>query len=320
MPETLPETMRAIRQHEYGGPEVLRIGRAPRPEPLWTDVLIRVHAAGVNPVDCKTRAGGGVAAAQGGLPMTIGWDVSGVVEAVGSGVTRFTPGDEVYGMVNFPRVGAAYAEYVCADSAQLSRKPVTLTHEESAALPLAALTAWQSLVTVGRTGPGSRVLVHGAAGGLGHLAAQIARARGATHVYGTARGRGTALRAMGLDEVIDYTEVRFEEVAHDIDVVVDTVAGDYGRRSLDTMRAGGVLVSLPVPPDGNTVQEAARRGLRAVSLTVEADRADLDAVTALAEAGALRPVLAAVLPLEQAARAHELIEAGHVHGKIVLTV
>ena len=316
----MPETMRAIRQDEYGGPHVLRLDRAPRPEPLWTQVLIRVHAAGVNPVDAKTRAGGGIVATQGDLPMTIGWDVSGVVEAVGSGVTRFAPGDEVYGMVNFPRIGAGYAEYVTADSVQLSRKPGALTHEEAAALPLAALTAWQSLVTVGRTGPGSRVLVHGAAGGLGHLAVQIARARGAAYICGTARGEGVALRAMGLDERIDYSEVRFEEVAHDIDVVVDTVAGDYGLRSLDSLRAGGVLVSLPVPPDGRTVREATRRGLRAVSLTVEADRADLDEISALADAGALRPVLAEVLPLEQAAKAHELIETGHVHGKIVLTV
>jgi NADPH:quinone reductase-like Zn-dependent oxidoreductase len=316
----MPETMRAIRQHEYGGPQVLQPGRAPKPEPLWTEVLIRVHATGVNPVDCKTRAGGGIVATQGDLPMTIGWDVSGVVEAVGSGVTRFAPGDEVYGMVNFPRMGAGYAEYVTADSVQLSRKPGALTHEEAAALPLAALTAWQSLVTVGGTGPGSRVLVHGAAGGLGHLAVQIARARGAAYVCGTARGEGTALRAMGLDEAIDYSTVRFEEVAHDIDVVVDTIAGDYGLRSLDTMRAGGVLVSLPVPPEERTVREANRRGLRAVSLTVEADRADLDEITALADAGALRPVLAEVLPLEQAAKAHELVETGHVHGKIVLTV
>lgn len=316
----MPETMRAIRQDEYGGPHVLRLDRAPRPEPLWTQVLIRVHAAGVNPVDAKTRAGGGIVATQSDLPMTIGWDVSGVVEAVGSGVTRFAPGDEVYGMVNFPRVGAGYAEYVTADSVQLSRKPGALTHEEAAALPLAALTAWQSLVTVGRTGPGSRVLVHGAAGGLGHLAVQIARARGAAYICGTARGEGVALRAMGLDELIDYSEVRFEEVAHDIDVVVDTIAGDYGLRSLDSLRAGGVLVSLPVPPDGRTVREATRRGLRAVSLTVEADRADLDEISALADAGALRPVLAEVLPLEQAAKAHELIETGHVHGKIVLTV
>ncbi|MGW4984310.1 NADP-dependent oxidoreductase [Streptomyces mirabilis] len=316
----MSETMRAIRQYAYGGPHVLKIDRAPRPEPLWTEVLVRVHAAGVNPVDGKTREGGGISSAQGGLPMTLGWDVSGVVEAVGSGVTRFAPGDEVYGMINFPRVGAGYAEYVTADSAQFSRKPQSLSHEEAAALPLAALTAWQSLVTVGRTGPGSRVLVHGAAGGLGHLAVQIARARGAAYVYGTLRGDASALRAMGLDEPIDYTRARFENVARDVDVVVDTVAGEYGLRSLETMRSGAVLVSLPVPPEPQTVREAAQRGLRAISLTVEADRADLDAITSLVNAGALRPVLAEVLPLEQAAKAHELIESGHVHGKIVLTV
>ncbi|WP_237522661.1 NADP-dependent oxidoreductase [Streptomyces sp. SID1328] len=313
-------TMRAVRQHTFGGPQVLRIDQAPRPKPLWTEALVRVHAAGVNPVDGKTREGGGISSAQGGLPMTLGWDVSGVVEEVGSGVTRFAPGDEVYGMVNFPRVGAGYAEYVTVDSGQLCRKPESLDHTEAAALPLAALTAWQSLVHVGGAGPGSRVLVHGAAGGLGHLAVQIARARGAAYLYGTVRGDASALRAMGLDEPIDYTRARFENAAHDVDVVIDTVGGDYGLRSLDTMRPGGVLISLPEPPEPQAVREAERRGLRAVSLTVEADRSDLESLTTLVDAGALRPVLAEVLPLEQAAKAHELIESGHVHGKIVLTV
>jgi NADPH:quinone reductase-like Zn-dependent oxidoreductase len=316
----MPSTMLAVRQVAYGGPEVLQLAEVPRPEPLWTEVLVRVHAASVNPVDCKTRSGGGISGTQGPLPITIGWDVSGVVEAVGSGVTRFVPGDEVYGMLNFPRIGAAYAQYAVADSRQLARKPANLTHEEAAAVPLVGLTAWQSLVSVGRTGPGSRVLVHGAAGGLGHIAVQIARARGA-FVCGTARGdQAELLQGLGLDQLFDYTRVRFEESAHDIDVVVDTVAGDNGLRSLRTMRTGGVLVSLPVPPDERTVAEAATRGLRAVSLTVEADRADLEDLTALVEAGALRPHVGDVLPLAEAAKAHELVESGTAQGKVVLSV
>ncbi|WP_405013587.1 NADP-dependent oxidoreductase [Kitasatospora sp. NBC_01539] len=316
----MSETMRAIRQHSFGGPEVLQIEEVPRPEPLWTEVLVRVHAAGVNPVDCKTRSGGGISPTQGPLPITIGWDVSGVVEAIGSGVTRFTPGDEVYGMVNFPRIGAGYAEYITVDSRQLTFKPDRLTHEEAAGVPLVALTAWQSLVSVGRTGPGTRVLVHGAAGGLGHLAVQIARARGAW-VCGTVGPHQVDLvKGLGIDEAYDYTAVRFEDLAHDIDVVVDTVAGDNGLRSLKTMRAGGVLVSLPVPPDDETVAEAARLGLRAVSLTVETDRSDLEHITALIEAGALRPIIGTVLPLERADKAHELIETGQAQGKVVLKV
>ncbi|MFD8013779.1 NADP-dependent oxidoreductase [Streptomyces sp. NPDC058955] len=312
--------MRAVRQHEYGGPEVLRVEEVERPEPLWTEVLVRVHAAGVNPVDCKTRSGGGISATQGPLPVTIGWDVSGVVEAIGGGVTRFAVGDEVYGMVNFPRIGRGYAEYVTADSRQLVRKPAALTHVEAAAVPLVTLTAWQSLVSVGRTGPGSRVLVHGAAGGLGHLAVQIARARGAK-VYATASPDQFELLAdYGIDVLIDYTTTRFEDVAHDIDVVVDTVAGENGRRSATLLREGGVLVSLPVPPDEETVREAERRGARAVSLTVEADRADLEDITALVEAGALRPHVGDVLPLERADKAHELIEGGRSRGKVVLQV
>ncbi|MFJ9521975.1 NADP-dependent oxidoreductase [Kitasatospora sp. NPDC101801] len=317
----MPETMRAVRQHSFGGPEVLRLDEGiPRPEPLWTEVLVRVHAAGVNPVDCKTRAGSGISPSQGELPITIGWDVSGVVESVGSGVTRFVPGDEVYGMVNFPRIGGTYAEYVTVDSRQLAFKPAALTHVEAAGVPLVALTAWQSLVSVGRTGPGTRVLVHGAAGGLGHLAVQIARARGA-YVCGTAGTQQLELvKSLGIDEAYDYTKVRFEELAHDIDVVVDTVAGENGLRSLKVMRTGGVLVSLPVPPDPETVAEAARRGLRAVSLTVEGDRKDLEDITALIDAGALRPVIGDVLPLERADKAHELIETGQARGKVVLQV
>ncbi|GGR95427.1 MULTISPECIES: NADP-dependent oxidoreductase [Streptomyces] len=317
----MPAMMRAIRQHEFGGPEVLRLEEVERPEPLWTEVLIRVHAAGVNPVDCKTRAGGGISDSQGKLPITIGWDVSGVVEAVGSGVTRFAPGDEVYGMVNFPRVGEAYAEYVAADSRQLARKPANISHVEAAAIPLVSLTAWQSLVSVGGVGPGKRVLVHGAGGGLGHLAVQIARARGASYIYGTGlESQADILRGCGLDELIDYTKQSFEEIAHDVDIVVDTVAGDNGLRSVKVMRPGGALISLPVPPSEATLQEAERRGVRAVSLTVEGDRADLEAITALVEAGALRPHVGDVLPLERADQAHEIVESGRSRGKVVLRV
>ncbi|MEU7562259.1 NADP-dependent oxidoreductase [Streptomyces eurythermus] len=317
----MPAMMRAIRQHEFGGPEVLRLEEVERPEPLWTEVLIRVHAAGVNPVDCKTRAGGGISGSQGKLPITIGWDVSGVVEAVGSGVTRFAPGDEVYGMVNFPRVGEAYAEYVAADSRQLARKPANISHVEAAAIPLVSLTAWQSLVSVGGVGPGKRVLVHGAGGGLGHLAVQIARARGASYIYGTGlESQADILRGCGLDELIDYTKQSFEEIAHDVDIVVDTVAGDNGLRSVKVMRPGGALISLPVPPSEATLQEAERRGVRAVSLTVEGDRADLEAITALVEAGALRPHVGDVLPLERADQAHEIVESGRSRGKVVLRV
>jgi NADPH:quinone reductase-like Zn-dependent oxidoreductase len=316
----MADTMRAVRQHSYGGPEVLKLEEVPRPEPLWTEVLVRVHAAGVNPVDCKTRAGGGISPSQGDLPIIIGWDVSGVVEAVGGGVTRFAPGDEVYGMVNFPRVGAGYAEYVTADSRQLAPKPEHLTHEEAAGIPLVALTAWQSLVSVGKTGPGSRVLVHGAAGGLGHIAVQIARARGAFVSTTAGPDQIDLVRSLGADEVWDYTSERFDDHVRNIDVVVDTVAGSNGLRSLKTMRAGGVLVSLPVPPDDETLAEANRLGLRAVSLTVEGDRADLEDITALVNAGALRPVIAEVLPLERADKAHELVESGRARGKVVLKV
>ena len=194
--------MRAIRQLSLGGPDVLELADVPRPEPGPTEVLVRVAAAGVNPVDWKVRARGGFL---GEPPFTVGWDVAGVVEELGRGVTRFTPGDRVFGMPRFPREAAAYAEYVTAPSRQLARIPEGLGDVEAAALPLAGLTAWQALVETAGVGPKSRVLILAAAGGVGHLAVQIAKARGA-YVIGTARPEKHAfLASLGADEAVDYT-------------------------------------------------------------------------------------------------------------------
>src|ERR671931_462550 len=225
--EQVPARMRAIRQESFGGPEVMRLVEVDRPQPLPTEVLVRVHAAGVNPVDWKTRAGQGMLRA---LPFVVGWDVAGVVEAVGRGVTRFAPGDEVLGMPWFPRQAGAYAEYVTAPSRQFARKPDAMSFEQAGGLPLAGLTAWQALVETAGIGRGDRVLVHAAAGGVGHLAVQIAKARGA-HVIGTARAAKHAfLRGLGADELIDYTATDFAAVLSDVDVVFDPIAEDYGPR------------------------------------------------------------------------------------------
>ena len=241
------DSMRAIVQHEFGGPDVLRVESRAVPEPVATEVRVRVEAAGVNPVDWKTRAGKG-AAAQFGLPLTVGWDVTGVVDAVGPGVTRFAVGDPVFGMPWFPRQAAAYAEFVTAPSRHFARRPDVLPVEQAAGLSLAGLTAWQCLVDIAQVQPGQRVLIHAAAGGVGHLAVQIAKARGA-HVIGTASAAKHGLLAeLGVDEAVDYRSQKFEDVVEPVDVVYDLIGGDVAERSLDVLRPDGIQISLPSRP------------------------------------------------------------------------
>lgn len=310
--------MRAIGQDTFGGPEVLKVVEVERPEPGPAEVLVRVHAAGVNPTDSWHRATGGLAGDV--TPIRLGWDVSGVVEAVGIGVTQFRPGDEVFGMPRHPLPAGTYAEYVTSPARHLARKPAALSHAEAAALPLAALTAWQALVDVADVREGQRVLVHAAAGGVGHLAVQIAKARGA-YVIGTAREpKHGFLREIGVDEAVDYTRTDFAEAVRDVDVVVDAIGGEYGPRSLRTLRPGGIVVSLASPAEARLAEEAEPLGLRAVFMVVEADHAGMREIAALAESGRLRPRVDTVLPLDQAAKAHEVAESGRTTGKIVLGV
>jgi NADPH:quinone reductase-like Zn-dependent oxidoreductase len=322
MPEQ-QTTMRAVVQDTFGGPQVLRVERMPRPEPLPTEVLVRVHAAGVNPVDWKTRSGSGMAGVLGQPPFILGWDVSGVVEAVGFGVTTLAVGDEVYGMPWFPRAAGAYAEYVTAPARQFARKPVTATHEQAAAVPLAALTAWQALVDTAGVRPGQRVLVHAAAGGVGHLAVQFARHLGA-HVVATASaGRHAWLKELGADETIDYTAVRFEKVTDPIDVVIDLVGDahdDTSHRSLRVLRPGGLLVAVPAGVSPELAEAAAAAGVRATPFLVEPDGPALTRIAELIDAGQVRVEVEEVFPLEQAATAHARSESGRTRGKLVLRV
>ena len=312
--------MRAVVQDTFGGPDVLHIAEVERPEPVPTEVLVRVHAAGVNPVDWKTRTGKGAASALGPLPFTIGWDVSGVVEQIGYGVTRFAPGDEVFGMPRFPRQAAAYADYVTAPSRQLARKPANLSHVEAAAIPLASLTAWQAIVETARLEPDQRILIHGAAGGVGHLAVQIAKSRGAT-VFGTAKAaQHEFLRGLGADELIDYTAARFEDEVADLDVVLDLIGGETSLHSVSTLRPGGLLIVAPSGADQSVLAAAEKHGVRATNIMVEPDCAALEQIAALAESGRLRVEIDAVFPLEDAAKAHEYGETRSSRGKIVLTV
>ncbi|RKE20901.1 NADP-dependent oxidoreductase [Streptomyces sp. TLI_171] len=308
-------TMRAISQDDLGGPEVLKVVELPRPEPGTSEILIRVKAAGLNPTDWKHRASG---LFLGKPPFVLGWDVAGTVEAVGFGVTLFRPGDQVFGMLPYPHGVGAHAEYVTGPARAFVHRPAAVDVVQAGALPLAALTAWQALVDTAQVQAGDRVLVHAAAGGVGHLAVQIAKARGA-YVIGTASAaKHEFLRGIGADETVDYRETDFAEAVRDVDVVLDTVGGDYQLRSLPTLRRGGLLVSiLPVPAEG-LAEEAERLGVRTAMMLVEADHAGMAAVADLAERGLLRAEIAGTFPLEQAARAHELGDTGRTTGKLVL--
>ncbi len=309
-------TMRAIGQDTLGGPEVLKLIEVDRPEPGLLEVLVRVRAAGVNPTDWKGRATGGLA---GGVPKILGYDVSGVVEAVGPGVTLYEPGDEVFGMPLFPRLPGAYAEYVVAPPRHFARKPASLDHVHAAALPLVSLTAWQSLVDTAGLQAGQRVLVHAAAGGVGHVAVQIAKARGA-YVIGTASAsKHDLVRSLGADEVIDYRSVDFASAVSDLDVVLDAVGGDYSERSLPTLRDGGTLVSI-LPVGDELRAAAAARGISSGWTLVEPDYSGMKEIAALVESGHLHAEIDTVFPLEEAAKAHALGETGRTTGKIVLTV
>ena len=310
--------MRIITQATFGGPEVLELGEAPVPTPLPTEVLVRVRAAGVNPVDWKTRAGKGMAGVLGDPPFTLGWDVAGVVEDVGLGVTTLEPGDAVFGMPWFPRAAAAYAEYVTAPSRQFCRKPADLTFEQAAGLPLAGLTAWQILVDTANVQPGQRVLITAAAGGVGHLAVQVAKGRGAT-VIGTARTlKHGKLRSYGVDEPIDYTTTDVAEAAGQVDVVVDLVGGS--KDLVRTLGPGGLFVNVPSAAPDELAAEVEARGARFTRFLVEPDHEGLFALSQLVEDGDLRVDVSATFPLEHAAKAHAQGETGRTTGKLVLTV
>jgi NADPH:quinone reductase-like Zn-dependent oxidoreductase len=310
-------TMRVVSQDRLGGPDVLRVVDIERPAPGPSEVLVRVHAAGLNPTDWVHRRVPGFLAK---LPLVLGWDVSGVVEAVGLGVVLHEVGDEVFGMLPYPRGHGSCAEYVVAPARALVRKPAELDHVQAAAVPLAALTAYQALVDTARVQAGQRVLIHAAAGGVGHFAVQIAASLGA-YVIGTASSpKHDLLRQLGADELIDYRDQDFARTVGDVDVVIDAVGGEYPARSLRTLRPGGVVVSLALGNTAPLTQEAARLGVHHRLMLVEADQAGMVAVAAMVRDGRLRPVIEATFPLEDAAKAHEIGETNRVTGKLVLTV
>ncbi|MFE6932903.1 NADP-dependent oxidoreductase [Streptomyces sp. NPDC057699] len=311
--------MRAMQQSAWGEAEPLQLVEVETPEPTYGEVLVKVSAAGVNPVDVYTRRGQAYNRVL-GLPFINGWDVAGTVVRTGYGVTRLRPGDPVFGMPWFPREAGGYAEYVAAPARHFATIPAGLSFSEAAALPLAGLTAWQMLTEVAAAAPGQRVLVAGAAGGVGHLAVQIAKARGA-HVIGTASAaKHDFVRALGADEVIDYTTTDVSTAVRDVDAVIQMFGGEAGLKALDCLRPGGVLVSGQAAWTPGLYERAAELGVRAVAFLVDPDGAGLDALAGLVAQEQLKVHLDAVFPLEEAAEAHDHVAGGRTTGKVVLTV
>lgn len=310
-------TMKAVRIHNYGGVDALVYEEATRPIAAEGEVLIRVHDAGVNPFDCAVRAGYVAGYFQHTLPMVLGGDVSGIIEAVGEGVTEFEPGDEVYTRADLNRDGT-YAEYVTVRAADVARKPASLDHIHAAALPHVSLTAWGTLYDTAHLAAGQTVLIHGAAGGVGHIAVQLAKLRGAK-VIGTASTRNMDfLRELGVDQAVDYTAVSFEDVIQDVDVVLDTIGSDCQARSWQVLKPGGLLMSIIQAPSQETAEA---RGVRQEFATASyAVGPVLREIAALVDSGQLKPTVSAVLPLDQAQRAHKMSESRHTRGKIVLQV
>lgn len=311
-------SMKAMLIYGYGDPDVFVAEEVQRPMPGIGEVLIRVRAVGINPIDIALRAGY-VAEMMGNppMPLILGWDVSGEVVEAGEGVTEFAPGDEVYGLNHFPRLGNGYAEYVTASVTEMVPKPRNLSHVEAAALPLVSLTAWKALFEHANLQAGETILIHAAAGGVGHIATQLAHWKGA-HVIGTASARNIAfVRALGAETVIDYTSVRFEEQVRDLDVALDTMSGEIQERTFPVLKKGGRLVTLLV---GLNLEMAKVYGVEASSFLISPNQANLREITRLVEAGLLKVHVDAVFPLAEVAHAHELVAGHHVRGKVVLEV
>jgi NADPH:quinone reductase-like Zn-dependent oxidoreductase len=306
--------MKAVRIHQYGGLEVLKYEEAPLPNPKAEDVLIHVYAAAINPVDWKVREGYAKEKLHHTLPLILGWDVSGIVESADAGVTRLKMGDEVYSRPDILRDGA-YAEYIIVRESEIALKPKSIDHIHSAAIPLAGLTAWQSLFDAAKLSSGERVLIHAAAGGVGTFAVQLAKWKGA-YVIGTASARNRDfVRELGVDEVIDYQTTKFENAVRDVGVVLDTIGGDTQQRSWKVLKPGGILVSIISPPSEDM---AKAHGVRQAYVFIEPN--ELTEIAKLVDSGKLRSVVETILPLSAARRGQEISQSGHARGKIVLRV
>lgn len=312
--------MKAIRIHDFGGPEQLRLEEIDCPAPGPGEVLIHNRAAGVNPIDWKTCSGGGASSFIDALPFCPGWEFAGSVEALGEGVEQFRSGDEVLGFIQFPQPAGCYAEYLIAPADQVCLRPAALDPVSAAGLGLAGLTAWQALFEAGELKSGQTVLVLAAAGGVGHLAAQLAKWKGA-HLIGTASGTNKAfLQSLGCDDVIDYTRQQVENLIHDADLIIDGVGGEAAIKALECLNPHGRMVTLPSVTAAEVIAAGEAKGLKVSGIRARPDAAQLHELAMLASSGKVMLNISDSLPLDQATEAHRLSAQGHIRGKLVLSV
>jgi NADPH:quinone reductase-like Zn-dependent oxidoreductase len=308
--------MKAIRIHEFGGPDVLEMDDIAIPQPAADEVLIKVYASAVNPVDQKIFAGEAQEKFPVKFPLTMGWDVSGVVGQVGDKVHQFHIGDAVYGRP-YPTTNGAFAEYVVIKANQISLKPKSIDHLNAAAVPLAGLTAWQGLFKYGKLERGQKVLIHAASGGVGSFAVQFAKWKGA-YVIGTGSGENLAfIKQLGADEAIDYKQDKFEEKVQDIDLVFDLVAGETQLRSLSVIKEGGRLITTIQP---KYQAEAKEKHIHLEGFTAQSYTEDLEQIAGLIDEGMVSPVVSGVLSLDEVKKAEMLNAKGNTRGKIVIKV
>ena len=306
------ETMKAIVAHEFGGPEVLKLEDVPRPEPKENEILIKVVAAGVNPVDAMIRSGKFGAKA----PLIPGYDIAGVVEKAGTKVTKLKAGDPVYAYIDIPR-GGGYAEYTIATEKEAALKPKSISFTEAAAVPVVALTAWQALFDSAKLSAGQTVLIHGGSGGVGTFAIQMAKARGAKVIATASTANHDLLKQLGADVAIDYTKQKFEEVAKDVDVVLDSVGRDTLKRSYGIVKKGGFIATLVSRLDQS---ELDKHGIRGASISVGPSSTELAEIGKLIDEKKIRVIVSQTFPLVEAVKAHQQVETGHTRGKIVLKI
>jgi NADPH:quinone reductase-like Zn-dependent oxidoreductase len=308
--------MKAVIIHEYGNEDVLKLEEIPVPEITSDEVLIKIHAAGINPVDWKVREGYMKGRNLHTLPLILGWDLSGTIEKAGIAVTEFHPGDEVYCRPAVERNGA-YAEYISVRAGEVARKPKSLSHIEASGVPLAGITAWEALVNKAEIKKGQKVLIHAASGGVGTIAVQIAKAK-ECYVIGTTSGHNVDLvKSLGADEVIDYTKQEFSEVLSEIDVVFDTLGGTVQDNSWKVIKKGGFLVSIARNPEQSV---AGKMGVKAGYVFIGPNVPVLNQLTSLIEGGKIKPVIDSVFRLEDIKKAHLLSQSGRARGKIIIEI
>lgn len=306
--------MKAVVAHEYGRPEVLKLEEITRPEPKEDELLVRVIASGVNPADPLTLSGRFAKEWGTHLPLIPGYEIAGIVEKTGATVTSLKPGDAVYG---YPTFGGGWAEYVAVKEWEVAPKPKSVNFAEAAAVPMGALTAWQALVDAAQLHEGQTILIHGGSGGVGSFAIQIAKARGARVIATASTANQDLLKQLGADVAIDYTKQKFEEIAKDVDCVLDPVGKDTLARSYGVVKKGGVILALVARPDPEQLKE---HEIRAVGIWAKPNAKDLSEIARLIDAGKIKPIVSQIRPLTEAIAAEQQADTHHTRGKVVLRI